>query len=145
MSRKGSVGSRSIASTSTISLSGNNVIGGINEGLQPCGASSTMVLHAQGSVIQCRHHESLTLERHFDRHTADVTVISIDNSSDEGAYPPRTVSVDTAKIAIVWELETGNEISRFEAFEDIRAAAWMKNGNLVFGMIVAYLFICCSF
>lgn len=76
-------------------------------------------------------HDSLALERRFEGHTEEVTVIAVDNSS--GTVPTRIVTVDTSKTAIIWSLENGEEISRFGSYDDIQSAAWMKNGNLAFG------------
>jgi WD40 repeat protein len=129
MSRKGSIGSRSIASTSTISLSTNLNAG--NTRLQPCGASSQLVLQAQGSSILCFQHDSLILERRFEGHSEDVVVLSVDNQSDSKL--PRVVSIDASRTAIVWDLDNGEEISRYSSYEEIRAVSWMKNGNLTFG------------
>ncbi|PTB70017.1 hypothetical protein BBK36DRAFT_1166218 [Trichoderma citrinoviride] len=35
--------------------------------------------------------------------------------------------------AIVWDLMTGDEISRFASYETLTVAAWMRNGNVAFG------------
>ncbi|EHK45402.1 hypothetical protein TRIATDRAFT_221851 [Trichoderma atroviride IMI 206040] len=35
--------------------------------------------------------------------------------------------------AIVWDLMTGDEISRFVSYETLTVAAWMRNGNVAFG------------
>ena len=129
MSRKGSIGSGSIASTSTISLSTN--LNASNTKLQPCGASSQLVLQAQGSSILCFQHDSLVLERRFEGHSEDVVVLSVDNQSDSKL--PRVVSIDASRTAIVWDLDNGEEISRYSSYEEIRAVSWMKNGNLTFG------------
>ena len=43
------------------------------------------------------------------------------------------MSYDAEQTAIVWDLSTGHEIARFASYEHINVAAWMKNGNVVFG------------
>ncbi|KAF8545235.1 WD40-repeat-containing domain protein [Trichophaea hybrida] len=133
MSRKGSIGST--RSNSTISVSSSSIPNNTNNNtltkLHPCSASSEHVLYSQGSSILCLRHESLELERRFEGHTEDVTFISVDSCSD--TLPSRVVSVDTSKTAIIWYLQTGEEISRFSSYDDIHTAAWMKNGNLAFG------------
>ena len=43
------------------------------------------------------------------------------------------VSYDASQTAIVWDLFTGDEVARFAAFEHIRVAVWMRNGNVAFG------------
>ncbi|KAA8899944.1 WD40-repeat-containing domain protein [Sphaerosporella brunnea] len=128
MSRKNSVGST--RTNSTISVSSTQSITTMPK-LHPCSASSQLVLYAQGSSVLCLQHDTLALERRFERHAEEVTVISIDNASD--ITPARVVSVDKSKTAIVWDIETGEEISRHNAYEDILVASWMKNGNLALG------------
>lgn len=100
-------------------------------GLEPCAASASLVVYAQGTSILCLRHETLDLERRFERHVEEVLLISIDNATPDA---PRVVSIDAGKCAIVWDLLSGEEFSRFTSYEDIRVAAWMKNGNLAFGM-----------
>lgn len=100
--------------------------------LQPCCASSQFLLQAQGSSILCLQHDSLAAERRFVRHKEDVTIISVDNISD--VIATRVVSVDRSKTAIVWDIDSGDVLSQYEAYEDILVASWMKNGNLVFGI-----------
>ncbi|KAI5815327.1 WD40-repeat-containing domain protein [Pyronema omphalodes] len=99
--------------------------------LQPCSASNDFYIFTQGASVVVVRHDSLALERRFEGHTEEVTVIAVDNSS--GTLPTRIVTVDTSKTAIIWSLENGVEISRFVAYDDIQSAAWMKNGNLAFG------------
>lgn len=36
--------------------------------------------------------------------------------------------------AIVWDLMTGDEVARFASYENLTCAAWMRNGNVAFGM-----------
>jgi hypothetical protein len=129
MSRKNSIGSMRTNSTISVSSTHSNV--SLPTNLHPCSASSQLVLYAQGSSVLCLQHDSLTLERRFERHAEDVTVISVDNVSD--TTPTRVVSVDKSKTAIVWDIESGEEISRHSAYEDILVASWMKNGNLALG------------
>lgn len=99
-------------------------------GLQPCAASSTMFLYGQGNSVVCLKHDTLELERRMESHEREVLIVSIDNTTPEA---PRVVSVDAGKTAIVWDLLSGEEVSRFTSYEDIRVATWMKNGNLTFG------------
>lgn len=77
-------------------------------------------------------HDTLELDRRFERHSNDVTLIQVDNSSETGYG--RVVSIDSSKEAIVWDLRDGDELHRFSPFEEIRVAAWMRNGNLSLGM-----------
>lgn len=107
------------------------------EVLEPCSATARLFLYAQGSSVVCLQYETLQVERRFERHQDDVSIIAAEASSDEAA-PHRVVSVDRSKLAIVWDANSGEEISRFTAFEEIRVAAWMKNGNLAFGMELSF-------
>ena len=53
------------------------------------------------------------------------------------------VSYDAERTAIVWDLFTGDEIARFASYEQIKVAAWMKNGSVAFGMAYTGLGRCC--
>lgn len=103
--------------------------------LEPCASTASLFLYAHGSVITCLHHDTLALERRFDGHEADISFISVDNISERGAGR-LVVSYDTGQTAIVWDLFTGTTIARFSSFEDLRVAAWMRNGNIAFGMFL---------
>ncbi|TIA20293.1 hypothetical protein D6C81_04284 [Aureobasidium pullulans] len=99
---------------------------------QPCAATASFFLYAQRNIILCLHHDTLAIERRFDRHQEDVLWIHADTVSERGAGR-LAVSYDTGHTAIVWDISTGDEIARFAAYEHIRVAAWMKNGNIAFG------------
>ncbi|KAF5022615.1 hypothetical protein F66182_5330 [Fusarium sp. NRRL 66182] len=98
----------------------------------PCAATASMFLYAQGSSIVCCHHDTLTIERRFSRHADEVQLLAVDNQSDVGGGR-LVVSYDAGQTAIVWDLMTGDEISRFASYEHLTVAAWMKNGNVAFG------------
>lgn len=112
-------------------MSFRSIGGSRSNGLGPCGATSHLFLFAQGTSILCLQYESLAVEKRFEGHLDDVTIISVDNNSDEGEG--KVVTVDISKQAIVWDTRTGHEIARYSSFEVLRSAAWMKNGNLAFG------------
>ncbi|THY17808.1 hypothetical protein D6D01_07414 [Aureobasidium pullulans] len=99
---------------------------------QACAATASFFLYAQRNIILCLHHDTLAIERRFDRHQEDVLWIHADTVSERGAGR-LAVSYDTGHTAIVWDISTGDEIARFAAYEHIRVAAWMKNGNIAFG------------
>lgn len=80
----------------------------------------------------CLHHDTLAIERRFDRHREDVRWISTDTGSERGAGR-LAVSYDAGHTTIVWDIGTGDEVARFAAYEEIRIATWMKNGNIAFG------------
>jgi WD40 repeat protein len=98
----------------------------------PCAATASFLLYAQRNEILCLHHDTLAIERRFSRHREDVTWISVDNVSERGAGR-LVASYDSGSTAIIWDLMTGNEEARFASYEQIRVAAWMRNGNVAFG------------
>ena len=98
----------------------------------PSAATASTFLYAHGKNIVCLHHDSLAIDRKFERHKAPVTLLSVDNVSERG--PGRLVaSYDAEQVAIIWDLFTGNELTRFSSYQQIKVAAWMKNGNVAFG------------
>ena len=105
-----------------------------NVDFEPCAATGSTFLFAQGSTIVCLQHDTLAVERKFELHKEQVLLISVDNVSETGAGR-LVLSYDAGDTAYVWDIFTGNEITKFHAYDPIRAAAWMKNGNVVFGRI----------
>lgn len=99
---------------------------------QACAATASIFLYAQGSTILCLHHDTLDLERKFEKHKAPVVLITVDNVSERGAGR-LVLSYDVEGTAIVWDLFTGADISSFQSFQTLTVAAWMKNGHVVFG------------
>ena len=103
-----------------------------NVEFEPCAATASILLFAQGSSILCLHHDTLAIERRFERHKEQILLLSVDNVSERGAGR-LVVSYDAGQTAVVWDLFTGDEIARFASYEHLRVAAWMKNGNVAFG------------
>lgn len=101
---------------------------------EPCAATSSYLLYAQRTIVLCVHHDTLAIERRFDRHREDVRWIAADTVSERGAGR-LAVSYDVGHTAIVWDIATGDEIARFAAYEEIRVATWMRNGNIAFGQL----------
>lgn len=99
---------------------------------EPCAATASIFLYSQDTSIICLHHDTLAIERRFERHKERILFLSVDNVSERGAGR-LVVSYDAGQTAIVWDLFTGDEIARFASYEPIRVAAWMKNGNVAFG------------
>jgi hypothetical protein len=99
---------------------------------EPCTATASMFLYAQGSSIVCCHHDTLTIERRFARHSEEVQLLAVDNYSETGAGR-LVVSYDAGQTAIVWDLMTGDEMARFASYENLTCTAWMRNGNVAFG------------
>ncbi|KAK7408225.1 hypothetical protein QQX98_009588 [Neonectria punicea] len=98
----------------------------------PCAATASMFLYAQGSSIVCSHHDTLTIERRFSSHADEVQLLAVDNHSEIGGGR-FVVSYDLGQTAIVWDLMTGDEVARFASYEHLTCAAWMRNGNVAFG------------
>ncbi|KAL2862209.1 uncharacterized protein BJX67DRAFT_310410 [Aspergillus lucknowensis] len=99
---------------------------------EACASTASLFLYAQGSDILCLHHDTLALERRFENHKDNIVFISVDNVSERGAGR-LVVSYDASRTAIIWDLFTGSVIARFASFEELKAAAWMRNGNVAFG------------
>lgn len=97
-----------------------------------CAATASMFLYTQGPSIVCCHHDTLTIERRFSRHSEDVQLLAVDNQSETGGGR-LVVSYDAGQTAIVWDLMTGDEVARFASYETLTVAAWMRNGNVAFG------------
>ncbi|KAI9660262.1 MAG: hypothetical protein M1831_003570 [Alyxoria varia] len=98
----------------------------------PCSATGSFFLHAQKNVISCLHHDTLALERRFDKHEHDVFLVAADNVSERSSGC-RIVTCDVGQNAYIWEVFTGEQVSRFSSFEPIRVATWMKDGRIAFG------------
>jgi hypothetical protein len=43
------------------------------------------------------------------------------------------VTYDIGQTAIVWDLFSGEQLSRFVSYESLKVAHWMRNGNVAFG------------
>ncbi|KAF7517272.1 hypothetical protein G7054_g13866 [Neopestalotiopsis clavispora] len=99
---------------------------------EPAAATASMLLYGQGSSVVVAHHDSLTIERRFSRHSAEVQLLAVDTQSEIGAGR-LVVSYDADMTAIVWDLMTGDEVARFASYENLTCAAWMRNGNVAFG------------
>ncbi|KAK5044401.1 hypothetical protein LTR84_011273 [Exophiala bonariae] len=99
---------------------------------EPFACTASLLLFAQGSTVICLHHDSLALERRFQKHSKEVILISADNVSETGAGR-LVVTYDVGQTAIVWDLFTGEQISRFVSYESLKVAHWMRNGNIAFG------------
>ncbi|CAL3962474.1 unnamed protein product [Diplocarpon coronariae] len=99
---------------------------------EPCAATASMFLYAQGNSVVCAHHDTLKIERRFPRHTEDISLLAVDTVSERGAGR-LVVSYDVGQTAIVWDCMTGDELARFASYENLTVAAWMRNGNVAFG------------
>lgn len=100
---------------------------------EPTAATASMFLYAQGTAVVCCHHDTLKIERRFARHVDEVQLLAVDNQSEAGGGR-LVVSYDAGQTAIVWDLMTGDEVSRFASYEDLTVAAWMRSGNVAFGL-----------
>lgn len=137
-----SIGSRSsatskgrLATLAEISSSMPPQPASFNRDFEPCAATATMFLYAQGNSVVCCHHDTLKIERRFARHSEEVRLLAVDSISETGAGR-LVVSYDAGQTAIVWDCMTGDEIARFASYENLTVAAWMRNGNVAFGTLV---------
>lgn len=102
------------------------------QSFEPCAATGSFLLYAQRNVILVLHHDTLAIERRFERHREDIKWIAVDNVSEQGAG--RTaVSYDAGHSTVIWDILTGHEIARFVAYDTINVAHFMRNGNIAFG------------
>ena len=99
---------------------------------EPCAATASFFIHAQRNVIFLLHHDTLAIERRFEKHREDVLLISADNVSENGSGR-LVVSYDASQTAIVWDIFNGEETARFASYEHIRVASWMRDGSIAFG------------
>jgi hypothetical protein len=104
----------------------------VRRDFDPCAATASMFLYAQGNSVVCAHHDTLTIERRFSRHTEEIQLLAVDTVSERGAGR-LVVSYDVGQTAIVWDCMTGDELARFASYENLTVAAWMRNGNVAFG------------
>lgn len=102
---------------------------------EPFACTASLLLFAQGSTVVCLHHDTLAVERRFQKHAKEVILISADNVSETGAGR-LVVTYDVGQTAIVWDLFTGEQLSRFVSYESLKVAHWMRNGNVAFGKSV---------
>lgn len=100
----------------------------------PCAATASMFLYAQGNSVVCAHHDTLAVERRFLQHTEEIILLAVDTISEKG-NGRLVVSYDAGQTCIIWDLMTGVTIQKFSSFSDLTAAAWMRNGNACFGML----------
>jgi hypothetical protein len=107
---------------------------------EPCAATGSFLLYAQRNVILVLHHDTLVIERRFERHREDIKWIAVDNVSEQGAGRI-AVSYDAGHSTVVWDILTGREIARFVAYDEINVAHFMRNGNIAFGQSQTILFL----
>ncbi|RMZ88696.1 hypothetical protein DV736_g4088, partial [Chaetothyriales sp. CBS 134916] len=100
--------------------------------LEPCAATASHLLFAQGPSVLCLHHNTLAVERRFQKHADNIKIICVDTLSEAGAGR-LVVTFDYANTAIVWDIFTGELLARFASYEPLTVASWMRNGNIAFG------------
>lgn len=102
------------------------------QAFEPCAATGSFLLYSQRNVILVLHHDTLAIERRFERHREDIKWIAVDNVREQGAGRV-AVSYDAGHSTVVWDILTGREIARFVAYDAINVAQFMRNGNIAFG------------
>lgn len=100
--------------------------------LLACSSTNRLLLLAQRHVILCIRHDTLAIERRLEKHKEDISWLVVDTVSEKGTGR-YAVSYDVGNTAIVWDIHAGVEVARFAAYGRMTCAAWMKNGNIVFG------------
>lgn len=139
--------SKGKARLGTLAEIGSSMPTEVTRDFEPCAATASMFLYAQGNSVVCAHHDTLTIERRFSRHTEEIQLLAVDTVSERGAGR-LVVSYDVGQTAIVWDCMTGDELARFASYENITVAAWMRNGNVAFGtnqrmlVLVKVLIVC---
>ncbi len=136
LSGKISVGRSSPSSTGP-SIRSATSLGGpkLELDFEPCASTASIFLYSEDTSVICLHHDTLAIERRFDRHKERILFLAVDNISERGSGR-LVASYDAGQTAIVWDLFTGDEIARFASYEPIKVAAWMKNGNVAFGKTI---------
>ncbi|KAI4610529.1 uncharacterized protein J4E87_010783 [Alternaria ethzedia] len=81
---------------------------------EPCAATGSFLLYAQRNVILVLHHDTLAIERRFDRHREDVSWISVDTTSERG---------NAQGNIILFEPSTSEHLSARTIFDPITALA----------------------
>ncbi|KAI1369030.1 hypothetical protein F5Y08DRAFT_335239 [Xylaria arbuscula] len=102
---------------------------------EPTAATDQMLLYGQGNSVVVANHDTLTIERRFSRHSAEVQLLAVDTQSATMGNGRFVVSYDVDMTAIVWDLMTGEEVARFSSYENLTCAVWMRNGNVAFGNV----------
>ena len=97
-----------------------------------CAATANHFVWAQHSILLSAHRNSLTVHRRFEKHTGDILLLEVDNVSERG-QDRFVVSYDSAHIAIIWDLYTGGELSRFTVQEHVSVISWLCNSRIAFG------------
>ncbi|RMZ77489.1 hypothetical protein DV738_g4423, partial [Chaetothyriales sp. CBS 135597] len=105
---------------------------GSSSPLLPCAATASHLLFAQGPSVLCLHHDTLAIERRFQKHADNIKIICVDSLSEAGAGR-LVVTFDYSNTAIVWDIFTGELLARFASYEPLTVASWMRNGNIAFG------------
>lgn len=98
----------------------------------PCTATAAFFLFAHKNLVYCLHHDTFALERTLTKHKANIAILNADNIS-ENTDGRLAVSYDKVSTAIVWDLFTGAEVSRFASYEFARVISWLRDGRLAFG------------
>lgn len=105
----------------------------VGRDLEPWAATASMFLYTQGNSVVCCSHDTLTVERCLSGHKASISLLAVDTASQNGAGR-WVVSYDVEQAAVVWDCMTGDEIAKFQSYDTLTAAAWMRNGCNAFGM-----------
>lgn len=101
-----------------------------------CAATANHFIWAQHNILLSVHRDSLTVHRRFEKHAGDILLLEIDNVSERG-HARFVVSYDSVHTAIVWDLYTGGELSRFTVQEHVSVISWLCNSRIAFGWFMS--------
>lgn len=102
--------------------------------LQPCAATASFFAYAQGNSIICCRHDSLEIQKTLQGHSANICLLVAD-AHNQYFLGDIIFSYDESKVAIFWDLFTGNQLVRLVIFENLTAAAWSNQRQMLFGKV----------
>lgn len=97
-----------------------------------CAATAVYFIFAQHNILLSLRHDTLVVDRCFDKHAEQILLLEVDNVSEQG-QGCWFVSYDSGQTAIVWDLSTGIEKARFAVYDPISRMTWMRDGRIAFG------------
>jgi WD40 repeat protein len=100
--------------------------------LVPCAATASMFVFAQDREVLCYTHNPLAFARSFSQHTDAIEFLVVNDCGVSGSGR-LVLSYDAGRLAIVWDLRTGDIIAKFSSYDEITSVAWMRDDNVVFG------------
>lgn len=100
--------------------------------LQPCAATGSFFAYAWGNSIVYYRHDSFESRRTLEGHSAKICLLVAD-AHNQYSVGDIIFSYDESKVAIFWDLLAGNQLVRLMIFENLTAAAWIDQRQMIFG------------